>query len=180
MAIEEELRLAVDTSHFGYRTRNGKKAMYGEGPGSEVLAQVGTDSVQRESMHTLQPGVWLSDEVIHSFYVMLANRDKEWCRQAGAFRKRSHFFKSFFMTGILDEGNDDPALDGKYKYERVKRWNKKVPGQDIFNLDKIFFPINVGRMHWICAVAYMSEKRIQMYDSMGEGGVPYLQSIFQY
>jgi sentrin-specific protease 1 len=84
------------------------------------------------------------------------------------------------MTKLLDVGNKDPALDGQYKYQNVKRWYKKVPGQDIFKLDKIFFPINQGLVHWVCAVAYMSEKRIQMYDSMGADGMHYLQSIFQY
>lgn len=53
-------------------------------------------------------------------------------------------------------------------------------GKDIFNLDKIFFPINVGGSHWICAVAFMQEKRIQMYDSFYGSGHDYLRHILQY
>jgi hypothetical protein len=42
-----------------------KEAMHGEGSGNEILAQLGTDSVQRGSMHRLQSERWLNDELIH-------------------------------------------------------------------------------------------------------------------
>jgi sentrin-specific protease 1 len=154
-------------------------AIYGLGPTDEIMAQVGTDSVQRESMKRLRPGEWLNDEVIHYFYIMLSKRDEEMCR-LDPKRKRTHFFKSFFMTKLLNEGNANPALDGKYTYSNVKRWSKKVPGKDIFALNKIFFPINQGQSHWVCAVVFMQEKRIQMYDSMRSPGRDYLEAIFQY
>ena len=156
-----------------------KDAMYGMGPANQVIAKSGADSVQRGSIQTLQPGQWLNDEVIHYFYEMLTKRDEEMC-QKDSSRKRCHFFKSFFITKLLNEGNSNPDLDGKYEYNNVKRWSKKVPGKDIFNLDKIIFPINEGRMHWLCAAAFMQEKRIQLYDSMGSNGMHYLQSLFQY
>jgi sentrin-specific protease 1 len=156
-----------------------KEAMYSMGPSNQVIAKSGADSVQRGSIQTLQPGQWLNDEVIHYFYEMLAKRDEEMC-QKDSSRKRCHFFKSFFMTKLLNEGNSNPVLDGKYEYNNVKRWSKKVPGKDIFNLDKIIFPINEGRMHWLCAVAFMQEKRIQLYDSMGSNGMHYLRSLLQY
>ena len=116
---------------------------------------------------------------VHYFYVMLSKRDEELFQQDNS-RRRCHFFKSFFVTKLLNEGNANPDLDGKYDYKNVKRWSKRVPGKDIFKLDKIFFPINEGRMHWICAVAFMKEKRIQMYDSMGSDGMHYLENLFQY
>jgi hypothetical protein len=156
-----------------------KEAMYGMGPLNQVIAKSGADSVQRRSIQTLRPGVWLNDEVIHYFYEALTKRDKEMC-QKDSSRKRCHFFKSFFITRLFDEGNSNPKLEGKYDYNNVKRWSKKVPGKDIFNLDKIIFPINQCRMHWQCAVAFMQEKRIQMYDSMGSKSMHYLQSLLQY
>ena len=84
------------------------------------------------------------------------------------------------MSKLLNEGNANPALDGTYDYKLVKRWSKKVPGKDLFNLDKIFFPINQGGMHWVTVVAYMQKKRIQFYDSLGSPGNDYLQHVFQY
>lgn len=98
------------------------------GPESEILYKDGTDTVQRGSIQTLRPGQWLNDEVVHYFFVMLAKRDEEMCRQNPS-RKRSHFFKSFFFTTLLNEGHANPAIDGTYEYRNVKRWSKKVPGK---------------------------------------------------
>lgn len=53
-------------------------------------------------------------------------------------------------------------------------------GKDIFALDKIFFPINVGEAHWVLVVVYMQERRIQFYDSLGSDGMYYLKHILHY
>jgi Ulp1 family protease len=37
---------------------------------------------------------------------------------------------------------------------------------DVFCLDEIIFPINIGKVHWICAVAFMDQRKIQVCDSM--------------
>jgi hypothetical protein len=104
------------------------EAIHGSGPDHEILATFDADSVTRASMQSLRPGGWLTDEVIHSFYVMLARRDEEMCKQIPQ-RKRSHFFKSFFITSLLNEGHANPAKNGTYEYRNVKRWSKKVPGK---------------------------------------------------
>ena len=153
------------------------EALWGEGPTTSIVAELGTDTVQRSSMRTLQPGMWLNDEIIHYFFVMLAERDEELCRTTNR-KKRSHFFKSFLITGLLNEGSN--TNDGEYQYQNRKRWSKKVPGKDIFALDKIFFLINMGNMHWVCAVIFMQKKRIEMFDSMGSKGRRYLEALFQY
>ena len=40
-------------------------ALYGDGEDEDLMARTGTDTVSRTSMHTLRPGTWLNDEVIH-------------------------------------------------------------------------------------------------------------------
>jgi hypothetical protein len=155
------------------------QVVFGYGNGNDIVAQYGSDSVLRSSIQTLQPGTWLNDEIIHYFYQMLANRDEELCEKDPS-RQRSHFFKSFFITKLLNEGNANPAIDGTYEYRNVKRWSKNVPGKDIFGLDKIVFPINMGGMHWICGTIFMKDKKIEIFDSMGSGGQRYLQALFQY
>jgi hypothetical protein len=154
-----------------------RQALNGREPPNAILAQCDADSVQQSSMWTLQPGQWINDEIIHHFLLMLAKRDEE-MYQKDPEKKRCHFFKSFFITKVLNEGH--AILDGKYEYKNVKRWSKNVPGKDLFKLDKIFFPINQGQMHWLCACAFISEKRIEVYDSMGSPGTKYLNCIFQY
>ncbi|KAL7564634.1 hypothetical protein ACA910_009323 [Epithemia clementina (nom. ined.)] len=156
-----------------------RQAMYARGRPDEVIAQVEADSVQRGSFQRLAPGQWLNDEVLHFFLTVLGRRDEELCAQDPK-RKRSHFFKSFFMSKLLNEGNKNRAIDGKYEYKNVKRWSKKVVGKDIFQLDKVIFPINQGGMHWVCAVAFIQERRIQFYDSLGSSGMDYLRYILRY
>ena len=154
-----------------------RKEWDNHGRGDEIIRVMDTDSVQRESFQRLLPGQWLNDEVIHYFLVMLSKRDEALC-QSGARSSRSHFFKSYFMTKLLNIG----ALknEGMYDYSNVKRWSKKVPGKDIFKLDKIIFPINQGGMHWVCAVAFIQQRKIQFFDSMGDSGMEYLKHILHY
>ena len=114
-----------------------QNAINGVGRPDEVLASSDTDSVQRKSLHTLQPGVLLNDEVIHYFLCrILAKRDAALAAKFHG-RKRNHFFKSYMTTKLLDG-------PGGYNYSNVQRWSRKVPGKDIFALDKIFFPGKVA------------------------------------
>eukprot|EP00986_Skeletonema_menzelii_P001411 scaffold376_cov137-Skeletonema_menzelii.AAC.8 len=157
-----------------------KMALYGHGPKSQVLASQGADSVQRDSMQTLQPGQWLNDEVINYFLKnCLAKRDEMLCaKQPG--RKRSHFFNSFFVQTMFDDKNDNFDLRGRYNYKNVRRWSKKVPGKDIFNLKYIFCPINLDNMHWTSACIFMEEKKIQYFDSLGGSERGKLKGLLQY
>lgn len=156
------------------------EATRGIGSPTEILASQDADSVQRGSMQTLRPGQWLNDEVINYFLKnCLAKRDEIICtRQPG--RKRSHFFNSFFVQTMFDEKNNHPDLRGRYNYKNVKRWSKKVPGKDIFNLKYILCPINLDNMHWTSAVIFMEEKRIQYYDSMGGTDRTKLKGLLEY
>lgn len=92
-----------------------REALHSVGPEDDVAAKSDTDFVTRKNMQTLQPGAWLSDEVIHFFLAMLAKRDEELCRE-DSDRKRSHFFKSFFMTKLTNEGHQNPSISGTYEY----------------------------------------------------------------
>jgi sentrin-specific protease 1 len=48
-------------------------------------------------------------------------------------------------------------------------------GKSIFKLGKLFIPINIGQMHWVCTMVNMVKKKIYMYDSMGGSGMSYLK-----
>ncbi len=148
---------------------------------TKILVKVGTaHTVQRQSMRRLQPGQWLNDETINAFHSLLDQHDRELCKLNPGDRKRNQWFHTTFVTMLLNEGNADPSLEGKYDYNNVKGWSKNVPGKSIFKLGKIFIPINIGQMHWVCAMVNMVKKKIYMYDSMGGSGMSYLKSIFQY
>ena len=61
----------------------------------------------------------------------------------------------------------------------MKHWSKKVPGKDIFNLNKLFFIIN-DDYHWTCAVVLMEKRTIMFYDSKGSRGAKYLFALSHY
>ncbi|KAL7524200.1 hypothetical protein ACHAXR_002362 [Thalassiosira sp. AJA248-18] len=136
--------------------------------------------VDFESMETLKHGIWLNDQVINHYLMdSLAKRDKVMCgKDAG--RRRSHFFSSFFIQNMFDEMNNNSHLRGKYNYDNVRGWGKKVPGGDVFNLKYIVCPVNIGNMHWCCAVIFMEEKRIQYYDSMRGTDKGKMEGILSY
>jgi len=152
-----------------------------DGPPKEILAKQGADSVQRGSMQTLCRGQWLNDEVINYFLkICLVRRDKKMCT-TDTGRRRSHFFSSFFIQKMFDEKSEDPELRGRYNFDNVKEWSKKVPGGDIFNLKYIVCPINIDdNSHWTSAVIFMEDKRIQYYDSMGGTDWSKLEGLLKY
>ena len=89
------------------------------------------------------------------------------------------------MTKLLNEGSkkvdaQGAPMNGKYSYENVKRWGRKTSRQNIFQLDKVFFPINVNQSYWSLVVVFMQEKRIQVYDSFRSQYQNYLNHIFHY
>ena len=69
---------------------------------------------------------------------------------------------------MFDEENNSKKFRGKYNYQNIKRWSKKVPGEDIFNLKNIFCPINLRDTHWTIAVISVEEKKIRYYDSSNQ------------
>lgn len=67
-----------------------------------------------------------------------------------------------------------------YSYKDVERWSRRVHGNDIFQMDKLFFPINIDNTHWTVAVVDMTNKRIEYYDSYHLPGKKYVDALFDY
>jgi Ulp1 family protease len=88
-------------------------------PEETIVKQNGTDIVTLKRFRTLRPGEWLSDEIIHYYFRLLQQRDDELCKTDPTHAK-CHFFKSFFMTKLNNEGHLE--RDGEYDYSNVKRW----------------------------------------------------------
>jgi len=84
------------------------------------------------------------------------------------------------MTNLLSIGHADPVLDGRYNFDSVRDWHRRCPGGNLFRMNMVFVPINVGTVHWILGVIFMQEKRIQIFDSMGSQGRVYLEALLLY
>jgi Ulp1 family protease len=90
-----------------------------------------------------QSKIWINDKVINFYFKKyLAEMDQKRCQEEPE-QNCSGFLSSFFWQNLTDEKNDDMTVQGTYDYGNVSRWSKKLPGKDIFNLKKIFIPINI-------------------------------------
>jgi sentrin-specific protease 1 len=79
--------------------------------------------------------------------------------------KRSHFFNTHFWQTLHDQYNSDLEVGGKYNYKNVKRWSKNIPGKNIFDLERVFVPINVENQHWVLGVIHIEKMIIEFLDS---------------
>ena len=130
-----------------------------------IICSYQGDSLSQESFDRLKPGVWLNDEVINFYSKMIIKEQQN-------KGERIHLFRSHFMTQLSSKSG--------ISYKNVERWSRNVHGGDLFDLSKLFIPINVNRSHWILAVIFFEEKRIQIYDSMNGSGYRYLNMLFDY
>ncbi|OQR97074.1 SUMO protease [Achlya hypogyna] len=136
------------------------------GSASEVLCQKFNVDITRGLLQCLRPGQWLNDEIINFYFQMLAERDISVHAALGI--AASHFFNSFFFSKVSEGG---------YNFVNVRRWTRKI---DLFAMDKIFIPVNIRNVHWCLAVIFMTEKRIQYYDSMNGAGTECLNVLLRY
>ena len=65
----------------------------------------------------------------------------------------------------------------KYAYEDVRRWTSRI---DIFELDKVFIPINISKTHWTLAVVFIQQREIHYYDSTNGDGNKYKNALLQW
>ena len=134
----------------------------------EVLIEKYAIDMTRAKILCLRPCTWLNDEVINYYMNMLMERDQLRSDQSNGQVRSSHFFSSFFMVKLLQ--------NGKYTYPNVKRWSKKF---DVFAKDKIFIPVNISNSHWTLLVVYVQRKEIHYYDSMSGSGKTYTKAAMK-
>lgn len=145
---------------------------YKEGEPDDIVAKTAFSVINRKSMLSLLNGKWLDDGPINYFLgSCLRMRDEDICN-ADPTRKRSHFLSTHFMSKLV--------YRRKFDYEKVKKWGKKCPGGDIFNLKYLVIPINESNLHWCCAVVSMEGKKIQLFDSCGSQSMKWLKYIKEY
>lgn len=131
-------------------------------------------SVTRHSLKRLRPMTYLNDEVINYIFMTLAHREETFTIPSSS--SRYYYFKSHFVSRLLDEGKTDA-----YNYDNVKNWSKRMPGRNIFLFEKVFIAIHLKlQNHWALALIMIEEKRIHYLDPMGLDGTRYVNAIIQY
>ena len=79
--------------------------------------------------------------------------------------KRSHFFNTHFWKTLHDQYNSDLEVKDKYNYKNIKRWSKTFPGKIIFDMERVFVPINVKNEHWVLGVIHIENMIIEFLES---------------
>ncbi|EFJ49990.1 hypothetical protein VOLCADRAFT_58901 [Volvox carteri f. nagariensis] len=123
----------------------------------------------RAKLQCMDLGVWLNDEVINMYMLLLQARDTRLRRAAAAGGNaaggsasspytppRCHFFNSFFYNKLFQ---------GAYNYANVRRWTTPKQLSNKLQLDRIIMPIHKG-VHWTCAEVDLRARVVRYYDSL--------------
>ena len=108
--------------------------------------------VTSHSMRTLQPLVWLNDEVINFYFKLLLAREGG---SKDADMPTCHFMQTCFYPKLAEQSKG-------YCYTDIKRWTKQT---DIFTKDLVIVPIHCHGNHWTLAVVNVKKRRFEYYDS---------------
>jgi Ulp1 family protease len=139
-----------------------------------------SDTVIKNSLQTLHPDHWLNDELICFYLRHCLRKQDEALLNKQKVLKRSHFFNTHFWQTLHDQYNHDLGVKDKYNYENMKRWSKNIPGKNIFDLERIFVPINLGNLHWVLGVIHIEKMIIELLDSkIGTEMLDFLASILR-
>lgn len=142
-----------------------------DGADSEVLVSRFNVDVTRKQLACLKPAQWLNDEVINFYCKLLEERSKK-----SKDAPKCWFPNSFFWPKLSGAGNSN------YSYKDVRRWTIKAK-VDIFELDYIIFPMNIGESHWTLGAIDLKEKGFRYFDSMScrpyKNFAPFLRQYLQ-
>ena len=100
---------------------------------------------------------WLNDKVIDLCFWALQQRDKHRVWTATR-RLRTHnlFFSAYFAVHLTNS-----------TYVEYKNLSQYTQSHDIFEHERLFFPVNIGNNHWLCVVIFVRQQTIVAFDSMG-------------
>jgi sentrin-specific protease 1 len=161
---EEEMNFDADKRLGGYLYSTN---IYRLRKGSSSPITLPNVKVQNHNDANLIPltiNTWLDSTIIDAYFKLLEERE---CNKVltRMTRKQNYFLRETFFSNLLK--------DGKYDYEKVKRYFHVPPKKDIniFEYNKIFIIVNIGNFHWALVVIDMEAKTITYYDSKDNGNV---------
>lgn len=137
-------------------------------PSDEKIMEKFNIDMTVKKMLCLNTEKYLNDEVINFYMMMLQERDYKLQEQLQRVRC-SHYFNSFFIDRLLDHG--------LYTYSNVQRWSKKL---NVFNLEKIYMPINILNLHWTMMIIFVQQKQIKYYNSMDASGTDFMKAALRW
>ena len=117
--------------------------------------QYENESVSKYGMQSLSPSKWITDEVVNMYCKLLADRDLQLLK-SHLHSNPNVFMHTHFYTLLQNRVSNDNYWERK----------QQVVGKNLFEVNKIFIPINLNSNHWILVVVSMQLELIEGYDSM--------------
>ena len=140
-----------------------------------------------ESLSTLQPATWLSDDVINGYLKLLNLREESNIDVDPTYRP-SFCYSCFFWPLVTQR--DHETREGVYSYSAVQKVSKHVFAAErfsrrefhsnVFSLRLLVVPININNEHWACAVVSFRDRTIQFLDSMSSSSARYGRNYLHY
>jgi hypothetical protein len=115
-------------------------------------------SVAESDLVLLFGNSWLNDALIDSFFMKLCGERNEFMNM------NTHFLQSF---GEAVEGAIPESFEKKKLNKLVSAFYKKVLKHNS-ETETVFLPINISNVHWVLAIVELEERKIVLYDSLGD------------
>eukprot|EP00927_Polykrikos_kofoidii_P085244 TRINITY_DN9218_c0_g1_i1.p1 TRINITY_DN9218_c0_g1~~TRINITY_DN9218_c0_g1_i1.p1 ORF type:complete len:887 (+),score=139.97 TRINITY_DN9218_c0_g1_i1:268-2661(+) len=153
VAFQEKPKKSKGVPELTKQERKRANKALGGGDTSEVLVSRFNVALTRDKIQCLRPSTWLNDEVINFYFKLMQERS----RKPGFLNV--WFANSFFWPKLSGKDHRD------YNFKEVRRWTIKAK-VDIFKMDCVIFPMNVGESHWALGVIDFKAKGFRYFDSM--------------
>jgi hypothetical protein len=146
-----------------------------------VIHQLNTQLAIR-SLDTLRPRAWLNDVVINVYLQLLIQQDDQIRQFADDDRDPSFCFDSHFYNNLVQMHHADLSVQNVYDYSKAEKWSQKTPTKKLFDLHRLFIPINYTEDHWACAVVDFEKRSIKYLNSYGthDGTETILQNLLRF
>ena len=134
-------------------------------------------SIYRKNLERLMlPNEYIDDEIIDGYMALLDKRQIEYSDE---IEDKCLFITTLWVPKYfnLTAPNEEPKLEN-IMFENVADWYDHLG--DIFEYNKLFFPINIKNNHWALVVVYVGERIVQYYDSKLNDGDLYVNAVMRY
>ena len=131
----------------------------------QAVLTISNEKITLPDITSLSPNEWITDPIINGYMFLLQQRD-QMLIQSQARITPSLFFTSMLYTKVLCEG--DNCENGVLTWGTKKCETIIGEGTNIFQMNKIFFPINHHNTHWALVQADMEQHVLTYYDSLGK------------
>ena len=126
---------------------------------------ISNEKITLQDITSLSPNEWITDPIINAYMFLLQQRD-QMLIQSQARTTPNLFFTSMLYTKVLCEG--DNCENGVLTWGTKKCETIIGEGTNIFQMNKIYFPINHDNVHWALVQADMEQHVLSYYDSLGK------------